>query len=98
MLRVITKAAWWGWEEAGAAGPSRVSATPRCDVITVRREEEAAMRKRCGALGWILGRSFSHRGWCHPGTGCLRRLWMPHPWNHSKLGWMWLWAAQSSGW
>lgn len=45
MLRVITKAAWWGWEEAGAAGPSRVSATPRCDVITVRREEEAAMRK-----------------------------------------------------
>ena len=26
------------------------------------------------------------------------RLWMPHPWRHSKLGWMWLWAAWSSGW
>ena len=23
---------------------------------------------------------------------------MPHPWRHSKPGWMWLWAAWSSGW
>jgi len=27
------------------------------------------------------------------GTGCPRRLWMPHPWRHSRPGWMWLWAA-----
>jgi len=27
-----------------------------------------------------------------------RRLWMPHPWRHSKPGWMWLWAAWSAGW
>jgi len=26
------------------------------------------------------------------------RLWMPHPWMHSRSGWMWLWAAWSSGW
>ena len=25
-------------------------------------------------------------------------LWMPHPWRHSRAGWMWLWAAWSSGW
>jgi len=32
------------------------------------------------------------------GTGCPRRLWMPHPWRHSRPGWMWLWAAWSAGW
>ena len=26
------------------------------------------------------------------------RLWMPLPWRHSRPGWMWLWAAWSSGW
>jgi len=31
-------------------------------------------------------------------TGCPRRLWMPHPWRHSRPGWMWLWAACSGGW
>jgi len=29
------------------------------------------------------------------GTGCPRRLWMPHPWRHSRPGWMWLRAAWS---
>jgi len=23
---------------------------------------------------------------------------MPHPWRHSRPGWMWLWAAWSGGW
>ena len=32
------------------------------------------------------------------GTHCPRRLWMPHPCRHSRLGWMWLWAAWSTGW
>jgi len=32
------------------------------------------------------------------GTGCPRRLWMPHPCRHSRPGWMWLWAAWSAGW
>jgi len=41
---------------------------------------------------------FSCRGWWHTGTGCSRRLWMPQPWRHSRPGWMWLWAAWSSGW
>jgi len=37
-----------------------------------------------------LGGSFSLRvGW-RTGTGCPRRLWMPHPWRHSRPGWMWL--------
>ena len=27
-----------------------------------------------------------------------KRLWMPHPWRHSRPGWMWLWAAWSAGW
>jgi len=27
-----------------------------------------------------------------------RRLWMPHPWRHSRPGWMWLWAAWAAGW
>ena len=51
-----------------------------------------------GGLGWILGGSFPHRGWWHTGTGCLQRLWMLHPWRHSRPGWMWLWAAWSAGW
>jgi len=42
--------------------------------------------------------SYSHRGWWHTGTGCPRRLWMPHSWRHSRPGWMWLWAAWSGGW
>ena len=36
---------------------------------------------------------FSHRGWWRTGTGCPRRLWMPHPWRRWKPGWMWLWAT-----
>ena len=32
------------------------------------------------------------------GTGCPRRLWMPHPCRHSRPGWMWLWAAWAAGW
>ena len=51
-----------------------------------------------GGLGWILGRSFSHRGCWHTGTSCPSRLWLPHPWRPSRPGWMWLWAAWSSGW
>ena len=31
------------------------------------------------------------------GTGCPRRLWMPHPCRHSRPGWMWLWAAWAAG-
>jgi len=51
-----------------------------------------------GGLGWILGGSFSQRGWWRTGTGCPTRLWMHHPWRHSRPSWMWLWAAWSSGW
>jgi len=29
----------------------------------------------------------------HVAGGNARRLWMPHPWRHSRPGWMWLWAA-----
>ena len=35
--------------------------------------------------------------WCII-TGCPRRLWMPHPWRHSRPDWMWLWAAWSGDW
>ena len=38
------------------------------------------------------------RWWWSTGTGYLRRLWMPHPWRHSRPSWMWLWAVWSSGW
>ena len=31
-------------------------------------------------------------------TVLYMRLWMPHPWRHSRPGWMWLWAAWSGGW
>ena len=51
-----------------------------------------------GGLGYILRGSFSPRGWWHTGTSCPRRLWVPHPWRHSRPGWMWLWAAWSGGW
>ena len=42
--------------------------------------------------------SFSPPEGSDTGTGCPRRLWMPHPWRHSRPGWMWLWAAWSAGW
>ena len=29
---------------------------------------------------------------------CPRRLRMPHPWRHSRPGWLWLWAAWCGGW
>jgi len=32
-----------------------------------------------GGLGEILGGNFSLKGWWHTGTGCPRRLLMPHP-------------------
>ena len=41
---------------------------------------------------WLFVKVVTHR------TGCPRRLWMPHPCRHSRPGWMWLWAALSSGW
>ena len=47
---------------------------------------------------FTLGRSFSLREWWRTGTGCPKRLWMPHPWRHKRPGWMWLWAAWSGGW
>ena len=47
----------------------------------------------------ILGTLLPFAGlWWSTGTGCLRRLWMPHPWRHSRPGWMWLWAAWCGGW
>jgi len=30
-------------------------------------------------VGWVLGGSFSHRGWWGIRTGCPRRLWCPIP-------------------
>jgi len=27
-----------------------------------------------------------------------KEVWTPHPWRHSRPGWMWLWAAQFGGW
>jgi len=30
--------------------------------------------------------------------GAHNRSRMPHPWRHSRPGWMWLWAAWSAGW
>jgi len=42
--------------------------------------------------------NFSPRGWWHIGIGYPRRLWMTHPWRHSRSGWMWIWAAWSGSW
>jgi len=36
----------------------------------------------------MSGGSFSLRVWWDTVTGCPRRLWMPHPWRHSRPGWM----------
>jgi len=45
----------------------------------------------------IRRKFFTQRVVMH-GTGCPRRLWMTHPWRHSRPGWMWLWADWSAGW
>ena len=51
-----------------------------------------------GGVDEIQRGNFSHRGWWHTGTSSPGRLLMPHPWRHSRTGWMWLWAAWSGGW
>lgn len=33
-----------------------------------------------------------------PMYSCPERLWMPHPWRISRLGWMGPWAAWSTAW
>ena len=53
---------------------------------------------RQGRFRLDIRRKFFHTEWWHTGTGCPRRLWMPHPWRHSRPGWMWFWAAWSGGW
>jgi len=66
--------------------------------MRVDSDRTMVLNRDRGSLGWILGGSFSLRGWWRIGTGCPRRLWMPHPWRHPRPGWMWLWAAWSGGW
>ena len=46
----------------------------------------------------IRKKFFTQKVVTHTGTGCPRRLWMPHAWRHSGPGWMWLWAARSGDW
>jgi len=41
-------------------------------------------------------RLFTQRCWSTV-TGCPHKLWMPHPWRHSRSGWMGLWATWPSG-
>ena len=47
-------------------------------------------------LGWMSGGSSLLWDWWGARTGCLERLWMPHPWRCSRPGWMGSWAAWSS--
>ena len=39
---------------------------------------------------------FLQWGWWNPGTGCPEEWSMPHPWKHSRSGWMGLWATWCS--
>ena len=32
-----------------------------------------------------------------PWHSCLEKLWVPHPWSHSRPGWMGPWAAELLG-
>ena len=63
-----------------------------------------------GSLTWILtwvgqtllvqsasGRNFWQWGWLGPGTGCPEKLWMPHPWRHTKPSWMESWKTWRQG-
>ena len=63
---------------------------PQRATGTQIQSHNSCLTAQMGELPNFLG------GW-HTGTGCPRRLWMPHPWKHLKPGWMWLWAAWSSG-
>ena len=47
------------------------------------------------SMSWAV--ETTHGGWWGTGTGCPRRLWMPHPCRHARPGWMWLWAAWAPG-
>jgi len=56
------------------------------------------LKMRQGRLRLDIRRNFFTQRVVMHWTGCPRRLWMPHPWRHSRPGWMWLWAAWSAGW
>ena len=43
-----------------------------------------------GDLGEILGTNVVLKG---SGTGCPKAFCVPHPWRHSRSGWMGSWAA-----
>jgi len=47
----------------------------------------------CKIPTWHMER-FGHGMFCFPPV----RLWVPHPWRHSRLGWTEPWAAWSAGW
>jgi len=32
-----------------------------------------------------------------PWHSCPEKLWVPHPWRHSRPGWMGPWAARAAG-
>jgi len=45
----------------------------------------------------MLGRNFALRGGQGAGKGCPEKLWMPHPWRHSRPGWTRPWQPKLVG-
>ena len=43
-----------------------------------------------GDFGFMLGTNCLLKG---SGTGCPKKFFVPHPWRHSRTGWMGYWAA-----
>lgn len=55
------------------------------------------INERRGDLGQILEGNSLLRRWWNPSTGCPEQLWKPHPWRHSRPGWLGPWAAWAGG-
>jgi len=71
----------WDWpENMGSQDWSKaVSWKILLVIVIVIGQGRMVLNWDRGGLGWILGGSFSHRGWWHTGTGCPRSCGCPIP-------------------
>jgi len=60
--------------------------------------EQGGFELKKGRFRLIVGEKFFTERVVRPWHSCPEKLWVPHPWRHSRPAWMGPWAAGSGGW